>query len=53
MKHMLDNFNRQTAIHYPKLIHMQPRTSHLGYKFGDFNCERMVKRILSLPIYPN
>ena len=53
MKHMLDNFGVQTAIHYPKLIHMQPAASYLGYKFGDFPiAERMVKKILSLPIYP-
>jgi len=53
MSYMLNKFGIQTAIHYPKLIHTQPAASYLGYKEGDFPiAEGMVKRILSLPIYP-
>ncbi len=42
-----------TAIHYPKLIHTQPAAKSLGYSEGDFpNAERIVKRMVSLPIFP-
>lgn len=41
----------QTAIHYPKPIHMQPAAKYLNYKFGDLpNTEHQSKKILSLPI---
>ena len=43
----------ETAIHYPKPIHLHTVASDLGYKKGDFPvAERQSKRILSLPIYP-
>jgi len=42
----------QTAIHYPRPIHLQPAAKSLSYKFGDFpKTEKQAKRILSLPIH--
>lgn len=43
----------QTGIHYPIPIHLQVAYTDLGYKPGDFPvAERLAKRILSLPMYP-
>ena len=40
-----------TAIHYPIPIHLQPASSKLGYKEGDFPItEKQSKEILTLPI---
>lgn len=42
-----------TRIHYPIPIHLQRAAEGLGYKFGSLpKTEAQVKRILSLPIYP-
>lgn len=43
----------ETAIHYPKPLHLQPAYSSLGYPAGTFPfAERACERVLSLPIYP-
>jgi len=43
----------ETAIHYPKPIHLQPAYSSLGYPAGTFpNTERACESVLSLPIFP-
>ena len=43
--------NIDTAIHYPIPIHLQPASSKLGYKKGDFPItEKQSKEILTLPI---
>ena len=43
----------ETGVHYPVPIHLQKPYLHLGYQPGDFPVsERMAKRCLSLPIYP-
>jgi dTDP-4-amino-4,6-dideoxygalactose transaminase len=42
-----------TAVHYPKPIHLQPAYSSLGYPTGTFcNAERACERVLSLPLFP-
>jgi len=42
-----------TGMHYPTPIHLQEAYSSLGYKPGDFPItEKVVKEILSLPIFP-
>ena len=42
-----------TRIHYPIPIHLQRASKDLGYKLGSLlKTEAQVKRILSLPIYP-
>lgn len=42
----------ETAIHYPKPLHLQPAYSSLGYPAGTFpHAERACERVLSLPIY--
>ncbi|MFZ3216985.1 MAG: DegT/DnrJ/EryC1/StrS family aminotransferase [Candidatus Acidiferrales bacterium] len=42
-----------TAVHYPKPIHLQPAYSSLGYPAGTFpHAERACERVLSLPLYP-
>ena len=42
-----------TAVHYPKPIHLQCAYSSLGYPAGTFpNTERACERVLSLPIFP-
>ncbi len=41
-----------TRIHYPIPLHLQPCAASLGYRQGDFPvCERMIGRILSLPVH--
>src|ERR1700678_1383531 len=43
-----------TAVHYPKPIHLQPAYSSLGYPAGTFpNAERACARVLSLPLFPS
>lgn len=42
-----------SAIHYPVPIHLMEAGRRLGHRPGEFPiCERLAKRILSLPIYP-
>ena len=42
----------ETAIHYPKPIHLQPAARELGHKLGDFPItETQSTRIVSLPIH--
>lgn len=42
-----------TRVHYPIPIHLQPAAKNLQYKMGDFPVtERLAKKMLSLPIYP-
>lgn len=52
----LEAFLRQkgvdTRIHYPIPIHLQPCSSSLGYRRGDFPvCEEQSQKILSLPVH--
>lgn len=43
----------QCLIHYPIPAHLQKAYSYLGYKVGDLPVtERIAKRILSLPMFP-
>ena len=43
----------QTAIHYPKPLHLQPAYSSLGYPPGTFpHAERACERVLSIPMFP-
>lgn len=43
----------QTGIHYPLPIHLQPMYAGLGHAAGSFpQAERIVREIVSLPIYP-
>jgi len=43
----------ETAIHYPKPIHLQRAYSSLGYPQGTYpHAERACERVLSLPVYP-
>lgn len=54
----LQNFLKENGIdskvHYPIAIHQQGAAHSLGYKYNDFPVtERQIKRILSLPIYPD
>lgn len=42
-----------TGIHYPVPLHLQPVFSKLGHSKGDFPvAEKLVKKILSIPLYP-
>ena len=52
MKYLADK-NIETKIHYPIPLHLQPVSKNLKYKNNSLpNVERLSKRILSLPIYP-
>jgi dTDP-4-amino-4,6-dideoxygalactose transaminase len=43
----------QTAIHYPKPIHLQEGVKHLGYEQGSLpQTERACRRVFSLPLFP-
>lgn len=44
----------ETAVHYPRPLHLQPAYSSLGLPAGTLpNSERACERVLSLPIYPS
>ena len=43
----------ETAVHYPRPVHLQPAYSSLGYPPGTFpHSERACERVLSLPVHP-
>ena len=43
----------QTAVHYPKPVHLQEAFAHLGYKEGDLpQTEAACSKVLSLPLFP-
>ena len=43
----------ETAVHYPRPVHLQPAYSSLGYPPGTFPmAERACEDVLSLPIFP-
>src|SRR3989338_722095 len=53
LRAFLDRNGIQTQIHYPVSIHLQEAYIDLGYKEGSFSvAERLSKKIVSLPIYP-
>jgi len=44
----------QTAIYYPKPLHLYPHLEYLGYKEGDFPvAEQAAKEVVSLPVNPS
>ncbi len=43
----------QTAIHYPRPVHLQKAYEWLGHKLGSFpHSERACDRVLSMPLFP-
>lgn len=43
----------QTAVHYPRPVHLQQAYAHLGYQEGNFPVsERNAREVLSLPLSP-
>ena len=49
----LNDAGIDTAVNYPVPLHLQPVYRSLGYHCGDLpHAERLCKRCLSLPIYP-
>jgi len=43
----------ETAVHYPRPVHLQPAYSSLGYPPGSFPmAERSCEHVMSLPIFP-
>ena len=43
----------ETAVHYPRPLHLQPAYSSLGYPPGTFpHSEQACEHVLSLPIFP-
>jgi dTDP-4-amino-4,6-dideoxygalactose transaminase len=43
----------QTAVHYPKPVHLQDAFQHLGYGEGSLpHTERACARVLSMPLFP-
>ena len=52
LQKFLSNHGIQTAIHYPRPIHLQPAFKYLGYRRGDFpNTEKLSRQVLSLPFH--
>jgi dTDP-4-amino-4,6-dideoxygalactose transaminase len=53
VRSQLDAREIDTAVHYPKPLHLQPACSSLGYPPGTFpHAERACERVLSIPLYP-
>jgi dTDP-4-amino-4,6-dideoxygalactose transaminase len=53
MQFLENEYNVQTKIHYPVLLHLQPAAEALGYVKGDFPvAERLADKMMSLPIFP-
>ena len=51
LKKFLIKHNIDAKVHYPIPIHLQPASSKLGYKLGDFPVtEKQSQEILTLPI---
>jgi dTDP-4-amino-4,6-dideoxygalactose transaminase len=49
----LENRGVQTAIHYPRPVHLQRAYKWLGFRPGSFpNTERACDQVLSLPLFP-
>jgi len=49
----LDKRGVQTAVHYPKPVHLQDAFAHLGFGAGSLpHTERACERVLSLPLWP-
>ena len=43
----------ESAVHYPKPVHLQPAYSSLGYPAGTFpHAELACERVLSIPLFP-
>jgi dTDP-4-amino-4,6-dideoxygalactose transaminase len=43
----------QTAVHYPKPVHLQDAFQHLGHREGSLpHTERACARVLSMPLFP-
>ena len=43
----------QTAVHYPKPVHLQEAFQHLGHSAGSLpHTERACERVLSMPVFP-
>jgi len=53
LAHALENHGIQTAIHYPKPIHLQPLYQNLGYDKNECPAAiKVSKEVLSLPVHP-
>lgn len=49
----LENRGVQTAVHYPRPVHLQKAYASLGYEPGSFpHAERACEHVLSLPFFP-
>jgi len=49
----LENRGVQTAVHYPKPVHLQDAFKHFGYKAGSLpHTERACEEVLSMPLFP-
>lgn len=54
LKQHLQQKGIETAIHYPRPVHLQPFFRQLGYSEGAFPiAEKLTSEILSLPMHPN
>jgi dTDP-4-amino-4,6-dideoxygalactose transaminase len=43
----------QTAVHYPRPVHLQEAFAHIGYKEGSLpHTERACQTVMSMPLYP-
>jgi dTDP-4-amino-4,6-dideoxygalactose transaminase len=53
LRHRLEEAGIESGLHYPIPLHLQEAYRSLGYQHGSFPVtETVVRRILSLPLYP-
>jgi len=54
LMHYLKEKGINTAIYYPKPLHLCEHFKNIGYKQGDFPiAEKVSKQVLSLPVHPH
>jgi dTDP-4-amino-4,6-dideoxygalactose transaminase len=53
VRNYLEERGVQTAVHYPRPVHLQQAFAHFGYKEGSLpHTEQACQNVMSMPLYP-